>query len=128
MCAIAVDKCLCDVTRLRILNLLGKGPLCVCHLQVILQEPQVKVSKHLSYLKKHGLIECERKANWNIYSLSGQPSSILAQNWKCLQELVTEEPVFRADLRRLEKTDVSAGRLPTEMSESCCPGQTSPPS
>jgi len=32
-------------------KLLLHGPLCVCHFQKVLGEPQVKVSKHLAYLK-----------------------------------------------------------------------------
>lgn len=120
MRAITVYKCLCDVTRLRILNLLGNGPLCVCHLQDILQEPQVKVSKHLSYLKLNELVECERRANWSIYSISQKPNALLTQNLKCLQDLAGEEPVFRADLLRLKKTDTSAACLPTNKSTTCC--------
>jgi DNA-binding transcriptional ArsR family regulator len=55
---VTIYECLCDQTRLRILNLLCQGPLCVCHIQEILNEPQVKVSKHLGYLKAHGMVEC----------------------------------------------------------------------
>ena len=64
-----VYRCLCDKTRLRILNLLSDGALCVCHLQEILEEPQVKISKHLAYLKTHDLVESERRANWMIYQI-----------------------------------------------------------
>ena len=106
--AVSVYKCLCDATRLRILNLLRQGPLCVCDLQAILQEPQVKMSKHLGYLKQHGLIECKRQGNWNVYRLTKKPHSLLAQNLKCLQDLQGEEPVFRKDLRRLKATSLSA--------------------
>ena len=120
MRAITVYKCLCDVTRLRILNLLGNGPLCVCHLQDILQEPQVKISKHLGYLKQNGLVDCERRANWSIYSICAKPNALLSQNLKCLQDLVHEEPTFRADLRRLKKTDTSAACQPTTNTNTCC--------
>ena len=54
---VSIYQCLCDHTRLRILHALTGGPLCVCHLQEILGEPQVKVSKHLAYLKQHGMVE-----------------------------------------------------------------------
>jgi len=40
MSLIQIYQCLCDQTRLRILNLLGEGPLCVCHFQEILGEPR----------------------------------------------------------------------------------------
>ena len=66
---IQIYQCLCDLTRLRILNLLTEGELCVCHFQEILSEPQVKVSKHLAYLKARGLVVARKEANWMIYSL-----------------------------------------------------------
>ncbi|PYK63832.1 MAG: ArsR family transcriptional regulator, partial [Verrucomicrobia bacterium] len=45
---IQIYQCFCDRTRLRILHLLRRSPLCVCHFQDILDEPQVKISKHLA--------------------------------------------------------------------------------
>jgi len=105
---VTVYKCLCDLTRLRILNLLRQGPLCVCHLQDILQEPQVKMSKHLRYLRQHGLIERRRHANWNVYSLPDPPDPLLSENLKCLQDLQAEEPLFKTDSERRLKVDTSA--------------------
>ena len=100
MDVVAVYKCLCDVTRLRILNLLREGPLCVCHLQEIMEEPQVKMSKHLGYLKKHGLLKSTRDNNWTVYALPGKPHRLLEENLKCLQDCQREMPVFREDERR----------------------------
>jgi DNA-binding transcriptional ArsR family regulator len=57
---VQIYQCFCDRTRLRILNLLCKTPLCVCHFQELLHEPQVKISKHLGYLKSRGLVEANR--------------------------------------------------------------------
>ena len=48
---------LADSLRLRIVNLLIEGPLCVCHFQDVLEIPQVKVSQQLAYLRKHGMVE-----------------------------------------------------------------------
>ena len=76
---IEVYKCLCDETRLRILHLLSHRPLCVCHFQDILSAPQVKVSKHLAYLREHGLVETQREGSWIVYSLPGKPSLELAR-------------------------------------------------
>jgi ArsR family transcriptional regulator len=53
---VQIYECLCDQTRLRILHLLSQTPLCVCHFQEILEEPQVKISKHLAYLRNRGLV------------------------------------------------------------------------
>ncbi|MFT3780515.1 MAG: metalloregulator ArsR/SmtB family transcription factor [Nibricoccus sp.] len=102
-----IYDCLCDRTRLRILHLLLDGPLCVCHFQEILREPQVKISKHLGYLKRNGLVEAERNANWMIYRLPAKRSAQLNANLACLQDCVREERVFREDTARLKKVRAS---------------------
>jgi len=101
-----IYECLCDRTRLRILALLGGGPLCVCHLQEILGEPQVKISKHLGYLKTRHLVEAEREGNWIIYRLPKKPSRELQANLACLQDCAREEPVFRRDAAKLAKLHI----------------------
>jgi ArsR family transcriptional regulator, arsenate/arsenite/antimonite-responsive transcriptional repressor len=100
---IKIYECLCDLTRLRVLNVLAQGPLCVCHFQEILDEPQVKISKHLAYLRARGLVECEREGNWMVYSLPSDPSPELKRNFACLQDCALEDPGFRKDLVRLKK-------------------------
>lgn len=100
---IRIYECLCDRTRLRLLNLLLNGPMCVCHFQEALSEPQVKVSKHLAYLKERGLVEASREGNWMVYRLPEKPSHELAANLACLQDCASDDPVFRRDAERLRK-------------------------
>ena len=100
---IRIYECLCDETRLRIVNLLTRGPLCVCHLQELLGEPQVKISKHLAYLKGKGMVQARRHQNWMIYALPSPASPELEANLKCLQDCAQTEPVFRRDLAKLKK-------------------------
>jgi len=100
---IKIYECLCDRTRLRLLHVLGQGPLCVCHFQAVLREPQVKISKHLGYLRARGLVVGEREGNWMIYSLPARPGRELRANLACLQDCAREQAVFRADLARLKK-------------------------
>jgi ArsR family transcriptional regulator len=100
---VQIYECLCDVTRLRLLNVLAQGPLCVCHFQAVLGEPQVKISKHLAYLRARGLVEVERDGNWMIYELPAKPSRELKANLACLQDCAGEDPVFKRDLARLKK-------------------------
>ena len=100
---IEVYKCLCDETRLRILHLLSHRPLCVCHFQEVLSAPQVKISKHLAYLREHALVETQREGAWIVYSLPAKPSPELTANMKCLQDCCRESAVFTADLRRMTK-------------------------
>jgi ArsR family transcriptional regulator len=100
---VQIYECLCDRTRLRILNVLAQGPLCVCHFQEILREPQVKISKHLAYLRARGLVKVERAGNWMVYELPAKPSRELKANLACLQDCAGENPVFQRDLARWRK-------------------------
>lgn len=106
---VRIYECLCDRTRLRILHLLMEGPLCVCHFQDVLREPQVKISKHLGYLKRNGMVESERCANMMIYRLPGKRSKQLDANLACLQDCVGEERAFRDDAKRLAKLRAGFG-------------------
>jgi ArsR family transcriptional regulator len=100
---IKIYQCFCDRTRLRILHLLTQSPLCVCHFQEILREPQVKISKHLAYLRARGLVATDREQNWIIYSLPRRPTAELNKNLKCLQDCVQTDPIFQQDLQKLFK-------------------------
>lgn len=106
---IKIYECLCDRTRLRILNLLVEGPLCVCHFQDVLREPQVKISKHLGYLRRNGLVEAQRCANMMIYGLPTKRPTQLEANLACLQDCIREERVFRDDAARLRKLRLTFG-------------------
>lgn len=100
---VRIHECLCDRTRLRIVHLLLQGPLCVCHLQQILREPQVKVSRHLAYLRRRGMVEVERCGSWMIYQLPVARPPMLEANLACLQDCAAEDAVFRSDAARLAK-------------------------
>jgi ArsR family transcriptional regulator len=81
-----IYKCLADPHRVRLLNLLEESPLCVCHLQTLLDAPQVKISKQLAYLKTAGLVESERRGTWMIYRLAEPVSALLATNLQHLRD------------------------------------------
>lgn len=120
MNALSVYRCLCDSTRLRILNLLLEGPLCVCHLAAVLDLPQPKISRHLKALKEAGAVETERSYNWTICRISSVPNRVLEVNLQCLQDLRGEDPVFREDLERRKRTLVhissaECGGLPSQV-------------
>lgn len=106
---VTIYGCLCDRTRLRLLNLLLQGPLCVCHLQEVLREPQVKISKHLGYLRRNGLVAAERCANLMIYRLPEKRPAPLQANLACLQDCLQEERIFRDDALRLAKVRAKFG-------------------
>src|SRR5882757_6640545 len=115
---VQIYECLCDPTRLRLLNVLAQGPLCVCHFQEVLDEPQVKISKHLAYLRARGLVEVEREGNWMVYELPAKPSRELKANLACLQDCEQENPIFQRDLLRLKKV---APKRATDGPRCCTP-------
>ena len=63
----------------------------------------MKISKHLNYLKKHGMVAARKFQNWRIYELPSKRSKELQLHLKCLQDCVQEHSIFKADLRRLRK-------------------------
>lgn len=124
---ISIYKCLCDETRLRILNLLSVSPLCVCHLQGILKKPQVKISQHLSYLKERGMVAAQRHQQWMIYSLPATAGHELDANLKCLQDCVQTDRVFKADRAKLKQL-MGCKNVRTLLDEGCCPKPAKTPS
>jgi ArsR family transcriptional regulator len=59
-----------DRTRVRILNLLAEGEICVCFFVEVLDEPQPKISRHLAYLRGAGLVGTRREAKWMHYRIT----------------------------------------------------------
>ncbi len=116
---IAIYKCLCDETRLRILNLLLVSPLCVCHLQSIFGKSQVVISQHLAYFREREIVTGQRYHQWIIYSIPESPSRELEANLKCLQDCVQTESVFRNDQTKLRKL-IGSKTVQTLLEDSCC--------
>ena len=82
-------KALADENRIRILNLLRNGELCVCDIEAVLGIKQSNASRHLNRLKIAGIIVSEKKSQWVYYRLnddifSNFPffQSFLTMNWK----------------------------------------------
>ncbi len=117
---IEIYQCFCDATRLRIIHLLTQGPLCVCHFQDVLDIPQVKVSQQLAYLRKHGMVEATRHANWMIYSLPAKRPVELETNLKCLQDCAPTDKRFRADLKRLKSIKRQSEWVSETLATKCC--------
>ena len=92
-----------DPSRLRILHLLLQQPLCVCHLQELLDLPQVNVSQHLAYLRKVGLVEFSRVQTWKVYRLRSPRSRAVELNLRCLAESAKSDPTLTSDLKRLPR-------------------------
>lgn len=60
---------LADKTRLRLLNLMRDGEVCVCFFTEVLGESQPKISRHLAYLRNAGVVEARRDGKWMHYRI-----------------------------------------------------------
>lgn len=68
---VQIYKCLADETRLRSLLLIEQEQeLCVCELEVALEEIQPKVSRHLAHLRKNQLLIDRRQGKWVFYRIN----------------------------------------------------------
>jgi ArsR family transcriptional regulator len=65
-----------EPVRLRLLNLLVDGEVCVCHLHDALGLPQSTVSRHLAYLRKRGLVIGRKEGLWVHYRLANHRSEV----------------------------------------------------
>lgn len=59
-----------DPTRIRILNVLAAGELCVCDIVGLLRLAQPTVSRHLAYLRRTGLAEARPDLKFTYYRLA----------------------------------------------------------
>ncbi len=96
-------KALADPTRLRLLNLLRHGELCVCDLMEALDVPQPKVSRHLSFLKKEQWVSGRRAGKWMHYKLSTPRQAVLIKVMDVLQEHLGDSETARWDEARLRQ-------------------------
>lgn len=95
-------KVLADETRLRILNLLVRGELCVCDIMAVLDIGQSKASRHLACLRNAGLVDDRRNGVWMHYSLAKPSGATHARILDWLMAAATDMPQAAADLRALQ--------------------------
>ena len=96
-----VFRAFSDATRLRILNLLRAGEVCVCDLVETLGVPQPKVSRHLAYLRRAGLVLVRKEGLWSYYSLAPVRNGFHAQLLDCLGCCFGDVPAFAEDAAHL---------------------------
>jgi ArsR family transcriptional regulator, arsenate/arsenite/antimonite-responsive transcriptional repressor len=97
-------KGLADPTRLRIMNLLLRGELCVCHIQRVLGASQPNVSRHLNYLKHSGLV-LDRREGFRVYYRLPPPRGVGNKSLCAfLDTIFKDDAALRADLKRLKES------------------------
>jgi ArsR family transcriptional regulator len=90
-----------EPTRLRILNVLRQGSICVCDLQAILRISQPTISRHLAALRHAGLVQDVRSGPRVIYSLARQGDPQVQTFLEFLETACSQEVLLQPDLDRL---------------------------
>jgi ArsR family transcriptional regulator len=99
----ALFKALADTTRLRILNLLLAGEVCVCDIHDTLGIPQPKASRHLAYLRAAGLVDARKEGQWVHYRLSDSRDPIAGVIRQAVVHALGHVDAVRKDAQRFEK-------------------------
>jgi len=102
-------KAVADPTRLRLLNLLRLGSICVCELHAVLRIPQPTVSRHLAALRHAGLVLDCRSGTRIIYSLAPAGTPRQEALYELLDRCCPSDNVMKTDLKRLKEA-VRMGR------------------
>jgi len=80
-------KCLSDDSRLRVLFLVHQNQeMCISDLELILDFTQAKTSRHLSYLKNHGVLNSKKVDQWVFYYVKEEVKDLLAQTFKFVEK------------------------------------------
>ncbi|HEU4720969.1 MAG TPA: metalloregulator ArsR/SmtB family transcription factor [Gemmatimonadaceae bacterium] len=91
-----------DPTRLRILNVLAAGELCVSDIVELVELPQPAVSRHLAYLRRSGLVEVTRDWKLGRYRLAEPRDPVHRSLIECVRSCFTGVPSMDAERRRAE--------------------------
>ncbi len=86
-----------DPTRLRLLNVLAAGELCVCDLVDLLALPQPTVSRHLAYLRRAGLVTMTREWKFAHYRLAEPTHAVHGTLLACVRSCFVGIPALDAE-------------------------------
>ena len=94
---------LADKTRLRLLNLLRGGEVCTCFFADTLETNDPKISRHLAFLKRAGLVKGRRDGKWVHYSLVEPANAAGREIFNATMEMLADDASLRSDLTRLDR-------------------------
>jgi ArsR family transcriptional regulator len=113
-------RALADRTRLRLLNLMSGQEICVCYLVEVLRISQPKISRHLAYLRKSGIVEARRQGRWMHYRIVPPPDAALAQILNQILAHLSDDNSIQQDRARLVKACCVRGK-PVRLSRAPLP-------
>ena len=96
-------RALADGTRLRLLNLMGTEEVCVCFFVEILKTNQPKISRHLAYLRRAGIVGARREGQWIHYRVVEPADDGAARVLKDVMSWLAGDQEMQRDRERLIK-------------------------
>lgn len=96
-------RALADRTRLRLINLMSQGEICVCYFVEVIETNQPKISRHLAYLRRAGIVNARRDGKWIHYQMRIPPDEHAAQVLRQVQAWLRADPEMQKDYRRLAR-------------------------
>ena len=100
---VQVFTALADPTRLRLLNLMYGREVCVCYFVEVLNEGQPKISRHLAYLRKAGIVTARREGKWMHYRIMPPQDASAAAILEATLTALQSDPAMQTDLSSLSK-------------------------
>jgi ArsR family transcriptional regulator len=107
-------KALADRTRLRLLNLMAAGEVCVCFFVEVLGTNQPKISRHLAYLRRAGVVAARREGKWMHYRVSVPTDPHAARVFAEVLTWLGEDREMQKDRARMENI-CCAPRMPVRL-------------
>ena len=107
-------RALADSTRLRIINLIGDQEVCVCFFVEILKTNQPKISRHLAYLRRAGIVAARREGIWMHYRIATPENESAAKVLLDVREWLASDAAMQQDRTRLNKI-CCAPELPVQL-------------
>jgi ArsR family transcriptional regulator len=96
-------RALADPTRLRLINLVAKQEVCVCYFVEVIGVPQPKISRHLAYLRRAGIVAARREGKWMHYKLVMPSDPHAAAILSATVGALREDKELQRDSQRLNK-------------------------
>jgi ArsR family transcriptional regulator len=104
---------LSDRTRLRLLNLMDGREVCVCYFVEILGQSQPKISRHLAYLRRAGVVAARREGKWMHYRIAVPAHPGAAKILRETLAVLREEKAMQVDRSRLDRACCAPRKAPS---------------
>lgn len=115
-----VAKSLSDPNRVRIVEALRQGELCVCELCDALDLNQSTLSTHLQVIRAAGIVRSRKEGKWSYYALTPEAVTMIDTWFRPFQSAIRRDAPLVRDRKRLKQ------RLELRQSGICCVGFNCP--